>query len=220
MALDFDEAVADIIWVDGILYFSDAFLTNGNYEWMGHILDVVTTLNPRFLNAYEFGGTVLARDKGEWPQTRKLLERGIAQFPENWQLRVYAAMGYVNLDSNYLVAAEILKPVALLPNVPEYARTLSATFLEKGGDERLALAFLADRYLHAPEAINREVFLNRLMKVFPRATGPERDKEKVRKILSLAQVDPRSQEIVFTVLYEYLRGDLSPGSRRVLELLK
>ncbi len=219
LALDYNAAVADMIWVRGMLYFSDQYLRGLGYVWMGHILDVVTELNPHLLPAYEFGGTVLVKDKGQWRQTRQLLQRGIAVFPDNWRLRVYLAMGELSVDTNYVAAAEALKPAALLPGIPNYVRTLSATLFQKGGRERMALAFLVDQYLHSPEAINRDVFLNRILKIFPAIENAKPDKEEVRKILALAQADSRSEPIVLNVLSDYLRGDLSPGSRRVLERL-
>jgi hypothetical protein len=62
MALDFDEALADMLWIDGMLYFANSYMTASSYKWMGHILDVVTILNPRFKEAYDFGGVVLTKE--------------------------------------------------------------------------------------------------------------------------------------------------------------
>src|SRR5690606_17958136 len=77
LAMDLDEAMAAILWIRGMLYFSGAYLQGKEYEWMGHILDIVTTLNPHFKQAYEFGGVVLTKNKAELPKTLKLLDRGI-----------------------------------------------------------------------------------------------------------------------------------------------
>jgi hypothetical protein len=219
MALDFDEALAALIWVRGIQYFADSYVEKTGDEWMTHILEIVTTLNPKFFPAYELGGTVLAQKESEWPSMRKLLQRGIREFPNDWRLPVYLSMGYAKRDSNYFEAANVLKDLALKPGVPDHIRTLSATFLEKGGAERMALAFLVDRYLNAPDALNRDIFLERIFKLFPYAIGLERDKSKIRKLLEVAKMDSDSEPRVRGILYDYLRGAMSPESRRVMEKL-
>ena len=172
MVLDFDEAVADLIWIQGMIYFADAYLNGKSYKWMGHIIDVVTTLNPRLHQAYEFAGVVLTKEKRELPKTLRILDRGIGEFPNDWRLRLYAAMGQIALDSNYSRAAELLRPVADQEDVPGHIKTMCATLLDKGGSRKLALAFLVDRYLETDNPISRELFLEKILKLYPSERMP------------------------------------------------
>ena len=65
MAMDLDEAVADGLWIRAMIYFSDSYLAGKGYGWLGHMLDIVTILNPRMHNAYEFGGVQRFRHRGD-----------------------------------------------------------------------------------------------------------------------------------------------------------
>lgn len=220
MAMDLDEAFADVLWIDGMIYFADAYLEQKSYRWMGHILDVVTILNPRFLQAYEFGGVVLTKQKSEIPKTLRLLDRGIAEFPTDWKLRLYAAMAQLTLDSNFVQAAEYLKPITLQEEVPPHIRTLCATLLNKGGGRRVALAFLVDRYIRSENTINKEIFVDKILKLYP---GDPADavkrRETVEKVLDEVTLEPRAVLMGLGVIHEYLTGDMSPQTKKLMELL-
>jgi len=220
MAMDLDEGFAAVMWTKAVLYFSDAYLADQKYEWLSHILEVVTTLNPRFRHAYEFAGTVLGKSREDWPVTRKILEKGRDVFPNDWQLRVYLAIGLVKHDSDYSAAAEVLKPISLLPGIPDHIRTLSATYLDKNGEDNLAMAFLVNRFLSASDPLMQEVFVMRILKFYKgEKTDSNRRKSLIYKLLGLAKSDPRSEALVVVILREYLWGELSPGSKRVLGIL-
>jgi hypothetical protein len=220
MVLDLDEAVADLLWVQGMIYFADAYLGHKSYRWLGHILDIVTILNPRFTHAYEFGGVVLTKDKSEIPKTLRLLDRGIGEFPDNWRFRVYAAMAQLTLDSNFVAAAEYLKPIALNKDVPDHIRTLCATLLNKGGGRRVALAFLVDSYVKSNNTINHEIFLTKILKLYP--GKPEEEavrRETVSRVLHEIIGEPMITMMGLGVIHEYLTGDMSPQTRELVNML-
>lgn len=220
MVLDFDEAAADILWIQAMMYFADAYLGGKSDAWLGHMLDIVTQLNPRLYQAYEFGGSVLTKDKEQLPQALAVLRRGIGEFPKDWKLRAYAALAQLAHDSDYTRAAEFLKPVTLDPEVPDHIRTLCATFLSKGGGRKMALAFLVDRWLHSGNAINREIFVQKILKLYPGGPQPEAErKDKVEKILREISYEPSIQMVGLGVMNHYLIDSLDVQSRRLIELL-
>lgn len=222
MVMDLDEAVADLIWIRGMIYFADAYLTGKSYRWLGHIIDVVTTLNPRLHQAYEFAGVVLTKEKHELPKTLRILERGIAQFENDWRLRLYAAMAQVAHDSDYARAAELLKPVTGQEDVPGHIKTMCATLLNKSGNRRLALAFMVDRYLETDNPISRELFVAKILKLYPESEGiPEEDRKRViGKAMQEAQLEPMAEVIALEVISGYLQGrPVEPKIAKLLELL-
>lgn len=222
MVLDYDEAVADLLWIQAMMYFADAYLTGKSYKWLGHMLDVVTTLNPHLHQAYEFAGSVLTKEKPELPKTLRILDRGIGRFPDDWRLRLYAAMAQISLDSNYTRASELLAPVASQEEVPAHIKTLCATLMHKGGNERLAMAFLVDRYLENDNPISRELFLKKMDKIFPAAdtsaAAAGKRREVATKVLREAEIEPLAEHMAIEVLFEYYRG--LPLSGKVAHLLK
>lgn len=221
MALDMDEAVADLIWIRGMLYFADAYLTGKSYKWMGHIVDVVTTLNPRLHQAYEFAGVVLTKEKSELPKTLKILNRGIDQFQNDWRLRLYTAMAQVTFDSNYTHAAELLRPVADQEDVPGHIKTMCATLLNKGGNRHVALAFLVDRYLETGNPISRELFVDKILKLYPDTVRSVAARKRViAKALHEAEVEPMAEFMALELLSDYLKGGpMRPSSEKLLNLL-
>jgi len=220
LTMDLDEAVADILWIQAMIYFADAYMQGKGYGWLGHMLDIVTILNPHMRQAYEFGGVVLTKDKSQLPKTMPLLERGVGEFPKDWRLRVYAAMAQLALDSNYTKAAEFLEPVTLDKDVPDHIRTLCATLLSKGGGRRVALAFLVNSYVRSDNTINREIFLDKILKMYP---GPpeslERRKDAVSRVLKEAALEPMIEVVALGVIHEYLSDDMSPQTRDLMRRL-
>jgi|GEM_PF-1955185 len=221
LAMDLDEAMAAILWIRGMLYFSGAYLQGKEYEWMGHILDIVTTLNPHFKQAYEFGGVVLTKNKAELPKTLKLLDRGIETFPRDWKLRVYAALAQINLDSNYVKAAAYLEPMAGEAEVPNHIRVLAATLMDKGGSRRMALAFLLHQAVHTGNAINREIFVDKILKLYGRREAPVELKRKttVETVLREVSLEPMGETIGVEVLHAFLSDSLTDKTRHMLKLL-
>jgi len=221
MVLDFDEAVADLLWIDAMMYFADAYLSGKSDAWLGHMLDIVTQLNPRLYPAYEFSGTALAKSKGQLRQALVLLDRGIGQFPKDWKLRAYAAIARLGLDSGYTAAAEYLRPITLDPDVPDHIRTLCATFLSKGGGRKVALAFLVDRWLHSSNAINREIFVEKILKLYPGGQQPEPVRRKmIDKILQEVSYEPSIQLIGLGVMHQYLTDSVDAAGKHLIELLE
>ena len=220
MVMDLDEAVADLLWIRAMVYFSDSYLAGKGYGWLGHMLDIITILNPYLYQAYEFGGVVLTKEKRQLPKTLDLLERGIATYPKEWRLRLYASMAQLALDSNFTKAAEFLKPVTLDKDVPDHIRTLCATLLNKGGGRRVALAFLVDRYRHSDNTINREIFLEKIIKLYPGGTEPDaKRKDVVKRVLNEVISEPLIEMMALGVINEYLLEIMSPQTRELVNKL-
>jgi hypothetical protein len=105
--------------------------------------------------------------------------------------------------------------------VPNHIRTLCASLLSKGGGRRVALAFLVDRYLHSNNAINREIFIDKILKLYP--AGGRKDAERIETVTQvLAEVakEPQAELMGLGVLHEYLADSLSQNSRFLLDALR
>jgi hypothetical protein len=220
IVMDLDEAVGDLLWIRSMIYFADAYMEGKGYGWLGHMLDIVTTLNPHMHQAYEFGGVVLTKEKQQLPKTMRLLDRGIEVYPKDWRLRVFAAMAQLALDSNYTKAAEYLEPVTLDKEVPDHIRTLCATLLSKGGGRRVALAFLVNSYLKSDNTINREIFLDKILKLYP--GKPEAEamrKDAALRVLKEAAMNPMIEVLALGIIHEYLSDEMSPQTRELMRRL-
>ena len=118
-------------------------------------------------------------------------------------------------------AAQYLEPITLAPGVPDHIRTFCATLLQKGGGYRVALSFLVDRYVRSGNAINREIFLKKIMALYP-PPMPEteaRRADTVQKILHEIELEPKVTMMGLGLIHEFLTGSLSPQSQQLLDAL-
>ena len=79
-SLGFHAALADFLWARTVVYFGEHVKTDGDYKWLYHLLDVVTTLDPENILAFRFGGNLLALEMNDIESSIKLLEKGIDCF--------------------------------------------------------------------------------------------------------------------------------------------
>ena len=217
--LDHENFFASLLWVKGIIYFAEEFLSGSGYKWLGHILKIVTDLNPKFEAAYEFGGLMLAKNPEQLEQSVKLLEKGFEQFPDKWQLRVFAAMNQIKLDSNYEAAANILKPLANRTDVPDYVKTLPATFMQKGGSKKMAVYFLMEKYLQSTSNSYRQLIRSKLENLAETQLSKD-EKKDLELVLTQASQEPRFSNMGKKILMEILTDKVSPQSEKVLGILR
>ena len=95
--------------------------------------DLVTDLDPKFHKVYAYAGNTIPTNLGRetWVNTveaRKILEKGVKNFPEDSDLRVFLAYNLSYYFGEHAAAAEHLRIAATLPNtskfVPEFAKVL------------------------------------------------------------------------------------------------
>jgi hypothetical protein len=141
LALSFDAAAADVFWIRAIQYYGGAKRrTEGtrSYDRLYPLLDLTTTLDPRFTIAYRFGSIFLAEAYPNGPGRPdlaiRLLEKGVAAEPAKWQY--LQDIGFVHYWwlHDYRAAAEWFMRASKVPGAPWWLEPLSATTLAQGGD--------------------------------------------------------------------------------------
>jgi len=142
MALGYETVLADIYWMRAVVYYGGQRLQTTappNYDLLYSMLDLVTTLDPRFNIAYRFGAIFLAEAYPSGPgrpdQAIALLRRGIAQ-SGRWEY--VHDIGFVHYWwlRDYPKAAEWFERAAEIPGSPTWLKPLAATTLAVGGDRR------------------------------------------------------------------------------------
>ncbi|MEW6379239.1 MAG: hypothetical protein AB1611_06495 [bacterium] len=146
LMLGFDQMAADILWLKVIIYFGDHYLTDKNYQWLYHILDLTTTLDPYFRLPYEFGGIILTLEKGDIDQSNSLLRKGIQNHPDYWRLPFYLGFNYFFYLKDPKTAARYISRAASLPDHPPYLPKLAASLYAYAGSKETAINFLDQIY--------------------------------------------------------------------------
>jgi hypothetical protein len=142
LVLDFDSVAADYYWLRTIGYFGGHFMADKKYPWLGHMLELVTDLDPRLGVAYYFGGIVLAMEVKDVPASNHILLKGMVNLPDNWKYPFFLGFNYFFHDGDLPLAAWYLERASLLPGRPEYLLKLVASLYARAGMTENAITFL------------------------------------------------------------------------------
>lgn len=77
---------ADLAWLRAVQYYGQHRSTDNQFERMGHVFDILTTLDPSFLPAYVFGAFALAQEGGDFPAAERLMQKGLTANPTSGEL--------------------------------------------------------------------------------------------------------------------------------------
>jgi hypothetical protein len=114
--------------------------TSDEYRLLYPLLDITTTLDPRFKIAYRFGAVFLAEPYPNGPGrpdlAQALLEKGLRAQPDKWEYMQDIGFVHYWYDHDYRAAARWFEKAAAAPGAPWWLRSLAATTLAQGGDRR------------------------------------------------------------------------------------
>jgi len=118
--------IADFLWINCVQYTGRAFSTDHDFTWIGQMVDTATDLDPNFVELYRYGGIFLASLQGDGDAAIELLEKGIRQNPESWELPYEIAMVYMlnrGEDPNSKCNAQYYVAMSLATgNAPEFVQ--------------------------------------------------------------------------------------------------
>ena len=95
-AFGFDAPLADSLYIKTLIYYSDNMRArmkkerSAQHKYLFQAFDVITNLNPRYYHAYYYGGLLLSA-AGKPDLAIKILEKGLGQYPQDWQLHMHLA---------------------------------------------------------------------------------------------------------------------------------
>ncbi len=145
LSLGFNDLWADVYWMRAVQYFGDTKLStdpNKNYDRLYPLLDITTTLDPRFSIAYRLGAILLSEGypsgAGNTDQAIKLLEKGIRVMPDKWEYLHDAGFVHYWWRKDSSAAAQWFLKAADVPGAPTWLRPLAASMLIEGGDREPA----------------------------------------------------------------------------------
>jgi tetratricopeptide (TPR) repeat protein len=163
--LGYRQIASDLIWLKAVQHFGEKKQTARGWLWAYHATDVVTDLDPKFVFAYQAGGTILGVWAGRPHESIALLTKGMRENPDDWQLPFYAGYGYFFELHDMKNAAKYFRIAAALPGAPDYLPRLAARMTVEAGDPDAALEFLDRLYRQTPDERLREGLANRMKEV-------------------------------------------------------
>ena len=137
---------ADALFIQTILHSGSLIWKPLTYQfdsdWSYQVIDVATTLDPRYLNAYLFAGMGLVHGPRDVELARPILERGMTYFPDNWELPFWIGYNYYIYLENYEKAGEYLWKASQCPDAPDNFLSLMFSSFKKGGNYERAIMVL------------------------------------------------------------------------------
>jgi len=146
VSLGYEELLADIYWLRAIQYFGGKKHAEKDPELLFHFFDIITDLDPKFVNAYRYGGTFLADippiGLGDIEKGVELFDKGRANNPDNYHLPLEEAFIFFMYTEDFERAAELFCEAADKPNLSAFRsaslKGMCALAHAKGGDRELS----------------------------------------------------------------------------------
>jgi len=138
-SLGYETAAADIAWLRGIQYYGEHRRSDQRYDMIGHVMGIVSELDPRFEEPYRFGAFVLAQELGQPERGLELLERGRMANPTSWRLFFETGFLHYVCTKDLDAAARYFALASRLPGRPDYVVRFAAWSSQKAGNEGMAV---------------------------------------------------------------------------------
>src|SRR3989304_3768755 len=156
LSLGYKELLADIYWLRALQYF-----------------DILTDLDPKFVNAYRFGGTFLAEPPplglGDIEKGTTLFDKGRRNNPDNFRLPLEEAFIYYLYVKDYDKAAELFNEASEKPSLTGLRRAtlkgMAASAQSKGGNRKLSREIWRTIYETTTNEKRREFALKNLQEL-------------------------------------------------------
>ena len=150
----YNALAADLYWIRTIQYYgntklktkaggaqaSPAAVPQTDYQLLYPLLDLTTTLDPRFNIAYRFGAIFLAEaypgGPGRPDLAIALLEKGLREWPDKWEYMQDVGFVHYWWTHDFQAAADWFRRASQVPGAPWFLGSLAATTLAEGGDRR------------------------------------------------------------------------------------
>jgi tetratricopeptide (TPR) repeat protein len=190
LSLAFNGLAADWYWMRSLQYVGGKLLAHSdrvelndlsqlNMKLLAPLLDNATTLDPEFLDPYEYAAVVLpAIDVQE---AIRITRKGIDANPNAWRLHQH--LGYIYWQQqDYAAAAEVYGQGAQIPGAPYWFQAMKARMAAQGGSRATAREIYTHMYEQSADDSVKDMARRRLMQL---DSWDERD--ALRKVLSAQQ---------------------------------
>jgi hypothetical protein len=190
MSLGFNGLVADWYWMRSLQYVGRKIISTPEdvpiddlsqleLKLLAPLLDAATTLDPHFLDPYEYAAVVLpAIDVQE---AIRIANKGIDANPTAW--RLYHQLGYIYWQQkDYPAASEIYRRGAQIPGAPSWMQAMTAKMAADGGGRATARELYTHMYEGGTDEKVRDMAHRRLQQL---DSLDQRD--ALRKLLTIYQ---------------------------------
>lgn len=138
-SLGFREAAADYLWFRFVQYFGSYAKGHHDLRYFDLLVDAITRLDPRFVEAYHFASLVAWSELGDFEKSIDLLKRGILANPGAAKLHFQVGFTYYVFYHDYPRAATWFEAAARCPDGGDIESRFAAFARYRAGDDRVSL---------------------------------------------------------------------------------
>ncbi len=173
VCLGFNGLAADWYWMRSLQYVGRKLLNADqgigldnlsplNLKLLAPLLDAATSLDPEFLEPYEYAAIVLPGVNVA--DAIRIINKGIAANPSAW--RLYQHLGYIYWQQkNFSAAADAYGRGAAIPGAPPWMQAMKAKMLGEGGSPGTAREIYVHMYQEAGDEQVKEMARRHLMRL-------------------------------------------------------
>ena len=147
--------LSSILWVHTLMESDlEHYKKRDLNSWMYLRFDAITDLSPRFYEAYLYGGEYLSVVKDDTWGAKKIYEKGLMQYPDDFYLNFYAGFHYyyeLGDPKEALVRYNRIVNDPLVPKVASWLPSLVARFNAAHGSLETSLQIIRTAWEQAPE---------------------------------------------------------------------
>jgi tetratricopeptide (TPR) repeat protein len=172
ISLGFNGLAADWYWMRSLQYVGRKMINDNdvpldnlglvNLKLLAPLLDTATTLDPEFLDPYEYAAIVLPAIDVD--QAIRITQKGIDANPNAW--RLYHHLGYIYWQQrNYAAAGDIYGRGAQIPGAPAWMEAMKAKMAADGGSRETAREIYTRMYEQSTDEKVRHMARRRLLQL-------------------------------------------------------
>jgi len=139
ISFGFNNALASLIWIRLLQGAKHNRLLEDKLSWEFSEVDAVTTLDPQFDTAYQFGALFVSFFRRDKEGGKRILTKWTKRQPGYWKPHHSLGMHYFLELNDYQNAAPHILKAAQLPGAPAYISSLGIGLLTQAGAEAHAL---------------------------------------------------------------------------------
>jgi pentatricopeptide repeat protein len=154
--LGFAGLAADLTWIRTVQYFGSRIERQERFPQLFQLVDMVTSLDPQFLEAYQYGGLFLSIAR-QFSNAIAIYRKGIAANPEAWQLPHDLGRLYFLELRDYAQALHWWTIADRLPGRPHYIPRFLIRLQAKVGHVETALELWQQMHRQSENEAIREI---------------------------------------------------------------
>ena len=144
--LGFDNLGADLFWLQTIQYFGKHYLSDKKYPMLVQLLNLTTSLDPRFIDVYYYGHLFLVYFAKDIQAGISLLKKGVEANPDRWELPYSLASLYFLEMKDYPESLKWFERANRLPGRPHYIPRFVARLYAATGHKETAIDMWMEIY--------------------------------------------------------------------------